>query len=312
MNMSRIDLNLFTVFDAIHREGGITAASKRLHLSQPAVSHALARLRELLQDPLFERQGNAMIPTPRARALASTITRSLGSLEKMLQGATEFDPKTAQRRFVIALRESHELYLAPALYAALSPEYPGIQFACVRNERRDLEEDLRSGELDLALDIALPLPAEIRRSRVQSSALVVLARRGHPGFQGSLDLEVYLAQEHVLVTGRRRGFGYEDAVLDRIGRSRRIRVRCQLHRTANDLVRRSELLATMSRDQALAVNDPPDNQMLAFPIDVAPFESFVYWHSNVEEDPGHRWFRDFVGAALRVARDDGFVRSTER
>src|ERR1700741_5180672 len=90
MQLSRIDLNLFTVFDAIYREGGITAASKRLHLSQPAVSHALGRLRELLHDPLFERQGNAMIPTPRARGLASTIRGSLGSLEQLLARAAHF------------------------------------------------------------------------------------------------------------------------------------------------------------------------------------------------------------------------------
>ena len=304
MHMSRIDLNLFTVFDAIYREGGITAASKRLHLSQPAVSHALARLRELLQDPLFERQGNEMIPTPRARALASTIARSLGSLERMLQGATEFDPQTAQRCFVIAMRESHELWLLPALNAELSPAQPGIQFACVRNERRDLEDDLRAGELDLALDIALPLPAEIRRVRVQTTPVVVLARRGHPALQGSLDLETYLAQEHVLVTGRRRGFGYEDAVLERLGRSRRIRVRCQLHRAASELVRRSDLLVTMPRDQALAVNDAPENQLFPFPIEVAPFESYLYWHANVEEDPGHRWFRGLVAGALRAADHD--------
>ena len=76
MDLSKIDLNLFTVFDAIYREGGITSASKRLHLSQPAVSHALARLRELLNDPLFERHGNEMIPTPRARVGAGQIRRA--------------------------------------------------------------------------------------------------------------------------------------------------------------------------------------------------------------------------------------------
>ena len=80
MQLSRIDLNLFTVFDAIYREGGITPASRRLHLSQPAVSHALGRLRELLNDPLFERRGHEMIPTPLARSLADSIASSLGSL----------------------------------------------------------------------------------------------------------------------------------------------------------------------------------------------------------------------------------------
>lgn len=306
MPMSRIDLNLFSVFDAIYREGGITPASKRLHLSQPAVSHALARLRDLLQDPLFERHGNEMRPTPRARALASTISRSLGSLEQMLERPTEFDPHTAERGFVIAMRESHETSLLPALGAALEAGSPmaGIQFACVRNDRRDLEEDLQSGELDLALDIALPLSAEIKRLRLCASPLVVLARPDHALVQGSLDLETYLAQEHVLVTGRRRGAGYEDGVLERLGRTRRIRLRCQQHRIAVELVRRTDLLVTLPRDQALLLNRSSGNQILAFPVEIAPFESYLYWHANVDEDPANRWFRGFVSHALQLEAED--------
>jgi DNA-binding transcriptional LysR family regulator len=239
-----------------------------------------------------------MIPTPRARALASTISRSLESLEHMLQHATEFDPQTAQRCFVIAMRESHELSLVAPLSAALAGGLAGIQFACVRSDRRDLEEDLRSGELDLALDIALPLPADVRRQRVRTAPMVVLARRGHPAVQGSLDLEGYLAQEHVLVTGRRHGFGYEDAVLERLGRSRRIRLRCQHHRAANELVSRSDLLVTMPRDYAQLVNSAVDNATFSFPVEAAPFESYLYWHANVDEDPANRWFRGWVGDAF--------------
>src|SRR5436190_23041657 len=115
MQLSRIDLNLFTVFDAIYREGGITAAAKRLHLSQPAISHALGRLRELLDDSLFERRGNDMVPTSMARSLAATIGRSLASLEEALQGAGRFDPTTSQRRFTLAIRSSFEASFLPEL-----------------------------------------------------------------------------------------------------------------------------------------------------------------------------------------------------
>ena len=145
MNLSRIDLNLFTVFDAIYREGGITAASKRLHLSQPAVSHALGRLRELLDDPLFERHGNEMIPTPLARTLAVTIGSSLGNLEQMLHRAGRFDPASSQRMFTIAVRESQESTFLPGLLAKLAATAPNIDVATIRIERRDLEDDLQSG-----------------------------------------------------------------------------------------------------------------------------------------------------------------------
>src|SRR5688572_22465195 len=126
MHISRVDLNLFTVFDAIYREGGITLASKRLYLSQPAVSHALARLRELLGDPLFERRGNEMIPTPKARELAATIGSSLGSLERMLNSTGNFDPATSQRAFTVAIRESHEGSFLPELMAEIGRDAPHI------------------------------------------------------------------------------------------------------------------------------------------------------------------------------------------
>src|SRR6185436_5132422 len=104
MQLSRVDLNLFTIFDAIYRDGGITPASKRLHLSQPAVSHALARLRELLDDPLFERRGHDMVPTPLARSIAANVASSLGGLEQLLQRTGRFDPGTSPRSFTIDAR----------------------------------------------------------------------------------------------------------------------------------------------------------------------------------------------------------------
>jgi DNA-binding transcriptional LysR family regulator len=294
MQLSQIDLNLFTVFDAIYREGGITAASKRLHLSQSAVSHALARLREVLNDPLFERHGNEMIPTPRARELAGTINQSLGGLEKALHRAESFSPTTLHRSFIVAMRESHETTFLPSMAEALSREAPGVSVATVRIERRDVEDDLQSGDLDIAVDMALPVSTDVRQHRVSAEPLVVLARKDHPVIRGELDLATYLAMDHVLVTGRRRGRGLEDAALQRLNVARSIRVRCQQYGAANEIVSRSDLLATVPRNYALYVNKNAGNQVLPFPAEEPTLELFVYWHNNVEDDPGHRWFRELA------------------
>lgn len=299
MQLSRIDLNLFTVFDAIYREGGITAAARRLHLSQPAISHALGRLRELLRDPLFERHGNDMVPTPLARSLAATIGKSLGNLEEVLHRAGHFDPATSQRRFTVAIRNSLEGPFLPALVASFSRDAPGIDVAAVRIERRDLEEDLQSGELDIAVDVALTTSADIRRERLGAEPLVVLARQEHPLVRGTLGADTYLALEHVLVTGRRRGGGFEDIALNRLGVARRIRVRCQQHAAACDVVSQSDMLATMPRNQAELANRRSNNQMLPFPFDVSSMEFFLYWHSNVDTDMANRWFRERVSRQLK-------------
>ncbi|HEY6642824.1 LysR family transcriptional regulator [Povalibacter sp.] len=306
MHLSRIDLNLFTVFDAIYREGGITSASKRLHLSQPAVSHALARLRELLDDPLFERHGNAMTPTPKARALAATISRSLGALENVMQHAGQFDPATSDRTFTMAVREAQEYSFLPAVLRRVRETAPNVDVASVRIDRRDLEEDLQSGELDVGIDVALPLSLDVRRERVSAEPLVVLVRQDHPAIDGSLDLETYLAQDHVLVTGRRRGAsGYEDVTLSRAGFTRRIRSRCQQHVAACEIVSQSDLLTTMTRNQADLANRHIGNQVLPFPLDSPPLETFVYWHGNVQDDAANAWFRELVRESLLASRAVG-------
>lgn len=298
MHVSRVDLNLFTVFDAIYREGGITPASRKLHLSQPAVSHALARLRELLDDPLFQRQGNEMVPTPKARALAASIRDSLGTLERVLNGACDFDPATSRRAFTIAVRGAQEASLLPSMMAELRRDAPLIDVAAVRIDRRRLEDDLSSGELDAAVDVALSLSSEVRRERLSAEPLVVLARNHHPQIGQALDLDTYLALEHVLVTGRRHGGGYEDLALAQHGKSRHIRLRCQQHAAANEVVHRSDLLLTLARNHAAAVNPDGRNRTWPFPLPVAPMELFLYWHASVDEDPAARWFRQRVSQLL--------------
>jgi DNA-binding transcriptional LysR family regulator len=301
MQLSRIDLNLFTVFAAIYQEGGITPASRRLHLSQPAVSHALARLRELLHDPLFERQGNRMVPTPRARAIAGSVGQSLSGLEHVLEGASDIDTALTPRNFVIAVRESYEAALLSPLMERVRREAPHASLSLVRIERNDVEQDLQSGDLDAVIDVALPLAPEIRRERLSSHPLMVVVRAGHPQISGTLDLATYLEHEHILVTGRRRGSGYEDLVLGQLGLSRHIKIRCQHHAAACALVSRCDLLLTLPRHQAALANQHLHNQLLPFPTQALPMEMYLYWHANVAAEPASQWLRRTIVAVMREA-----------
>jgi DNA-binding transcriptional LysR family regulator len=302
MKPTQIDLNLFTVFDAIYQDGGITAASKRLHLSQPAVSHALRRLREVLGDPLFQRKGNVMIPTARARELAGTVRTCLEQLDRISERSARFEPATASRRLRIALRQVHEVSLLPQLCAQLERDAPGVLVETVRVERSTMEEDLRSGELDLAIDVELPHFARIRRELLGSERLVVLAREGHPRVRGELDLATYFSLDHILVTGRRHGMGYEDAALGGAGFARRIRVRCQQHEAASALVSQSDMIATLPYSDAALVNREGKNQLLPLPIATPALRAFLYWHSEQEADSAHRWFRRVVRDSWRTMR----------
>ena len=251
MHISRVDLNLFVVFDAIYTEGGITAAARTLNLTQPAVSHALGRLRELFDDPLFERRGQGMVPTPLARTLIAEVRTSLQGFERTLREGTRFDPATSERRFTISMRDALEATLLPPLMAAIAKEAPRIDVTTVRGDRRQLEAELLAGTIDAVADILLPASAAIRHAPILSDPMVVLARPGHPITQAPLTLDRYLACEHVQVSSRRRGAGLEDVELRRLGRERR-----QLHRLARhatNTLRAHRQRAVRQRHAAAAV-----------------------------------------------------------
>src|ERR1044071_3486773 len=129
MHLSRIDLNLLVVLDAIYTEGGITRAADKLHLTQPAISHALGRLRRLLKDELFEREGRAMVPTPFTRNLIEPLRNSLRNLEITLNEIETFDPKTSEKRFALGVRAVLEATLLPPLMAHIGKEAPGVEIA---------------------------------------------------------------------------------------------------------------------------------------------------------------------------------------
>lgn len=298
MHISRMDLNLFVVFEAIYAEGGVTPASRRLNLSQPAVSHALGRLRQLLDDPLFERSGAAMTPTARARRIIEPVRAALRGFETTLEAETGFDPATARKRFVLAMRDAAQCEILPALLDTASAAGPDLDFGVVRAERRDLEKDLATGAVDLALDVPLPLSDAVRRQRLRPEGLCVLAREGHPSFDGTLTLEAYLAAEHVMVSSRRRGLSVEDFELARRDLRRRVRLRCQSHIAAFETLRATDLLLTMPSRHAAILNRGFGHRTAPFPIDVPGFETYLYWHETADRDPANAWLRAQVLAAL--------------
>jgi DNA-binding transcriptional LysR family regulator len=291
IHLSRIDLNLFVVFDAIYTEGGITRAGKRLSLTQPAISHALGRLRELFSDPLFVRQGKAMIATPLARAMIDPVRQSLQGFESTLKRVDRFDPATAHKHFTVGMRDVRELTVLPKLLRTISRSAPFIDIAIVRAERNQLEHELATGVLDAAIDVRLALSDEVRRRRINAEQLVVVARPRHPRVKRELDLDTYLAQEHILVSSRRRGFGVEDYELSRHGWKRRIRLRCQHYFAACRVVSETDLILTMAERYARIVNPLFRNRVLPFPLAVPDYDAYLYWHTNADADPANRWLR---------------------
>jgi DNA-binding transcriptional LysR family regulator len=279
-----------------------------LSLTQPAISHALARLRELCEDPLFVRQGQTMVPTPLARAMIDPVRQSLQGFEATLKRVDRFDPATAHKHFTVGMRDVRELGALPPLLRTVTRAAPFIDIATVRAERQQLESELAAGTLDAAVDVRLALSDDVRRQRIDTERLVVIARPRHPRVKSDLDLETYLAQEHILVSSRRRGFALEDYELSRHGLKRRIRLRCQHYFAACRVVSETDLILTMSERYAQIVNRLFRNRVLPFPLEVPDYDAYLYWHANADADPANRWLRRVLAEAFGQ-RDD---RSTPR
>jgi len=302
MHISKVDLNLFIVLEAIYTEGSITRASLKMNLTQPAISHALNRLRQLFDDPLFERQGHVMTPTPLARSIIDPVRRALRGFEVTLTGAARFDAASSERSFSLAVRDVLEASVLPPLMAGVAQEAPSATLNTLQVSRRELESELAAGTLDAAIDVLLPLSNDIRRTQLAGDQTVVLVRRGHPLVKKrALTLDTYLQLEHIQTSSRRRGPGLEDVELSRQGLQRRIRLRCQHYFAACRVVSQTDLALTMPDRLARIVNQQFNNQILPLPLEMPALDVYLYWHANVDNDPANTWLRGQISAAMLAA-----------
>jgi DNA-binding transcriptional LysR family regulator len=300
VHLSQVDLNLFVVLEAIYREGNITRAGHQLNLTQPAISHALKRLRDLLKDPLFIRRGAHMVPTPFTRNMIDQVRQALQILEVNLSESHKFDPRHTRRNFNISVWEYIETLALPTLLHRLERQAPEMSITTSRVKRRDLEAELASGSIDLAIDIPIATSEPIHQKRLLREPFVVMARAGHSGISRTLTLDTYLAQPHVLVSSRRYGPSLIDVELSRLGFRRKIILRCQHNFAACRVVSETDLLLTLSRGHASMLNFGLGNRVYPFPLKTTQLEAHMYWHESVENDPANRWLRQQIRSVLGV------------
>ncbi len=286
--LSRFDLNLFRVFEVVYRERNLTRAAGLLHLSQSAVSHALARLRDQLGDPLFVRQGRGVAPTPLAERLAPGIHDALAGLHRSMNRCQTFDPRRGARTFQLNMPEQLEPLVLPAILAHLRQAAPRIEIRCNSLHWAYLKAELGAGRIDLAIEIARPTDAALRRQHLLDDSLCVMAG---PGFAGDLSAEEYLAADHVAVTSRRRGICIEDLALGHLGLTRQVRQRCQHYLSAALLVAQGGYLLTLTRGYAELINRGLGNRLLPMPLALPAVTLNLYWSRQADDEAGSLWLR---------------------
>lgn len=291
MAANRLDLNLLHVFDTIYREGSLTRAARVLHLTQPAVSHSLARLRDHFDDPLFTRQGNQMVPTPLARRFLESMRPGLTQVQSAITQFHAFDPVNQRKTYTLGLRDILESTFLPPLMNRLAA-YSELEIASQRIVRREMESLLAAGKLDFAVDVLLPVSSQTAHELLRQDRLVVLARKDHPLAAQTITMDDYLSAKHVLVSSRTEGPGIEDFELSRLGVQRTIRLRCQHYYAACRVVEKTDLLLTMPETYARIIADRQHVTIMAPPADFPSIDVHLYWHKAYQAEPALIWFRE--------------------
>lgn len=295
-SLAGIDLNLLVVLDALLAERHVSRAALRLNKSQPAVSHALARLRHLFDDPLLVRHGGRLEPTLRALEIAPQLTDAMGRMRSLLTPAG-FDPVTERHVFRLAMSDYGAAVLLPKLMATLRIEAPQVDLIVSQASREVMASQVTEGEIDLALGVFPTHGEGIRSSLLFTESFACLADASQLAGLPAMDLGDYLARPHVLVSLRGDVGNEIDLALAITGNSRRICLAIPHWSVAPGLVRGTDLVLTVAR-RILPQGDGHGLAVFEPPFAIPPFDFEQIWHRRRDGDPGHRWLRGLVSRIL--------------
>jgi len=246
LDLSRIDLNLLVLFEAVMAEQHVARTAKRLHVSPSAVSHGLARLRQTLNDPLFLKHPKGVVPTARAMELASPISEILERVRLVVSSAEGFDPTQSTRRFTIGAPDAVFPVIAPPLLAALAKEAPRIDLSLCTVLPQQALASLDAREVDLSIQPLVEIPPRFTATPLYEEEFAIAIRQGNPlGMR--LTLAQYCAASHVLVSATGDPFGNVDIELRKLGRSRRVAATAPSFIAALALVSETDLISAVPK-----------------------------------------------------------------
>lgn len=294
--LASIDLNLLVALEALLAEEHVTRAGQRIGLSQPAMSHALARLRELLGDELLVRTPDGMRATAFARELAPRVRRVVEELEGVLLESRRFEPATAERRFVIATNDYGGAVLIPPLVRRLRQSAPLVQLRVRPLPAAVPVQELADGELDLVIGTFPSPPDPVICEVLFHERFACLVSTGSGAAATSLGLDEFCQAPHALIASPGEGPGLVDAALDRLGRSRRVSLYLPHFLVAAAVVAESDLVVTLperiavlgAREHAVSLHEPP--------VEVPPFPVQLVWHPRSRGHAASEWLREQIRA----------------
>ncbi len=289
MHINDIDLNLLRVFDAVYRTRNVSRAAESLGLTQPAVSHALTRLRLLLRDPLFVRSGAGVQPTAKATQLAEPVRTGLASLQTALSDSIGFDPMESQRTFRLHMSDIGESSFIPPLVSSLATHAPNVRLETFQLESSDIVSALDEGRIDAAIGF-LPTIEQTRHVPLIDDRYIVLLREGHPLARKRLGVKGLARLEFIMV----RSHSDTLRILSLLKLEHRVRMATSHFLVAPGIVRATDLAVIMPRNIAREIAAGGGYVILEPALPLQQFTVSLHWSARAHADPANRWLRQHL------------------
>jgi len=290
----RYDLNLLPVFVALMEERSVTRAAERLGITQPALSNALTRLREMLQDPLFIRERYGMQPTQKAQELVPVIAAALANLDEVILGQQDFNPAKAKQLITLAPNSYLEFVLVPAIVERLRKQAPGIKLRLLPFGTDLAETGVISGETAMVLGRVADPPDNLVVQHLQDETLACIVRADHPLIGKKISRKQYEQLKHVniLPPGRLRVGLFQ--ALERQGLKRDVAVSVAHFLAIPEVIAVTDYCATLPSLFCRHLANDPRVKVLPAPVDLGSFPVEMGWHVRYRNDPAHRWLRALI------------------
>jgi LysR family transcriptional regulator, mexEF-oprN operon transcriptional activator len=292
--MSTVDLNLLAVFDAVMAERNMRRAAERLNRSQPAVSQAIARLRDLWTDQLFRRTPSGVDPTPRAEAIWAEIREPLQHIRSQL-APDRFEPLKVEGEVRLGMSDDLHLLAFADLVSSIRSEAPKLVLRVTEVDHQSVWQAVRTGLIDIAITVAGQAPRGLGAKVLGRQRFVVMCRAD---MSPPLSMEDYLLRDHVAVSFSEGQTGYTDQRLEALGRKRRIIAATPRFATIPDLVMRTGAIATMPEPTARLYSGFGGVALSACPFDIPEVPIMLCWHLRRHSDPLNAWLRAHIEAIV--------------
>jgi DNA-binding transcriptional LysR family regulator len=301
-NVRSVDFRLLLAFDALITERHVSRAAAAVGLSQPAMSHALAKLRQQFDDPLLTRTSTGFEPTPKALELIEPVREAIRQVDRLFSEGSTFDPRTSSDAFAVRMGDLNEVLFLPQLLHMLQERAPHMTLTVAHLSPSETIRALEASTIDFAVSALIKHSKSVRSIELAKDRMVCVMRKGHPAADSRLTMRDFLSLRHLRIVQSAGDVRFVEEALSRKGLRRRVMATTPHWLAASYMVERSDLVTALPESMMRRLNRDGRFVVRPLPVGGNEFSWRLYWHRRYDARPAHRWIRELFEAAAGEAR----------